>query len=65
MLTQAEITAYVEALQRATSVTRIDQAQQWEQLERRLHTPRQENRFHYDEWYREYEEQTGTLLGCD
>jgi len=65
MLTQAEITAYVEQIQRSATDKTVDASEQWERLQRRLLIPPPEKRLGIEEWYREYEEQTGTLLGCD
>ncbi len=61
MLTQMQITAYAEELRRADEDMVSDCPEQWEW---RLGGP-QENRLPVAEWYREYEEQTGCLLGCD
>ena len=61
MVTQMEITAYVEAMRRGEADAEGDYCQPWE---RRLANPR-EKELDLIEWYREYEEETGTLLGCD
>ena len=61
MVTQKEITAYVEAMRRGEQDAAGDYWQSWE---RRLANPR-EKELDLIEWYREYEEETGTLLGCD
>jgi hypothetical protein len=61
MVTQMEITAYVEAMRRVEADAAGDYWQPWE---RRLAIPR-EKELDLIEWYREYEEETGTLLGCD
>jgi hypothetical protein len=61
MLTQMEITAYVEAMRRGEEDASGDYAQPWE---RHFANPR-EYELDLIEWYREYEQETGTVLGCD
>jgi hypothetical protein len=65
MLTQREIRTYAEEMRRAADNAGNEALGQWGRLyERRLARPR-ENRLQIAEWYREYEEKTSTVLGCD
>ncbi len=61
MLSQMEITAYVEAMRRGEENTAGDYSRPWERHFDNL----REYELDLIEWYREYEEETGTLLGCD
>lgn len=64
MLTQREIRAYAEEMRRTENAGN-ESSGQWGRLyERRLARLR-ENRLEVAEWYREYEEKTKTVLGCD
>jgi hypothetical protein len=60
MCTQMEITEYVEEMQHAGE----DKGHCQLQREQQIDQPR-ENWTRVAEWYREYEEETGTMLGCD
>jgi hypothetical protein len=65
MLTQVEIKAYVEAMRCAEKNTSVASSGQCNELrERQLVCPRY-SWVQVAEWYREHEERTGTLLGCD
>jgi hypothetical protein len=61
MLTQREITAYAEEMRCEEEGAVDEYPGQWEQWPVRPCT----NPPDVAEWYREYEEETGTLLGCD
>jgi hypothetical protein len=64
MLTQAEVTAYVEELRRTDDDVDQD-ARQWERR-RRLWAGRPHDRApHITDTCRAYEEATGSRLGCD
>jgi hypothetical protein len=65
MLTQFEIAVYAEELRRAEEESVDESSEQWNGLRERRLVPACENRLPVAEWYGEYEEQTGTLLGCD
>ena len=60
MCTQMEITEYVEEMQRAEEYKGHRQQHREQQFDQ----PR-ENWARVAEWYREYEEEAGTMLGCD
>ena len=60
MCTQMEITQYVEEMRRAEEYKGHWQRQQELQIDQP-----HENWYRVAEWYREYEEETVTLLGCD
>jgi hypothetical protein len=65
MFTQMEITEYVEEMRRAEECTDDVFSRHWGQMrERQLDQPR-ESWTRVAKWYREYEEATGTMLGCD
>jgi hypothetical protein len=65
MLTQVEITVYAEEIQCADQDTEDECLGQWQQVQERQPFQLQENWHRVAEWYREYEEETGTMLGCD
>jgi hypothetical protein len=65
MFTQMEITEYVEEMRRAEERTGGEFSRHWARMrERQLVQPR-ESWSRVAKWYREYEEATGTMLGCD
>jgi hypothetical protein len=65
MLTQAEITAYAVAMRRAEEDAAARYSEQWERLRKWQFARPQVKCFDVAAWQREYEEETGTLLGCD
>ncbi len=60
MFTQEEITEYVELMQRDE-----EDAAHWHRLRELQLDPSRVSWTLVAEWYREYEEETGTMLGCD
>jgi hypothetical protein len=64
MVAQAEMTAYAEQMRRAADGA-DERPEQWERLRKRL-APRAPGPRHLvTELRQEYEEATGTCLGCD
>jgi hypothetical protein len=64
MLTQAEVTAYVEATWRATD-SPAAHPEQWERRRLRRADHDGDPTAHFAETLRAYEEATGSRLGCD
>ncbi len=65
MCTQLEIAAYAEEMQRAGEETGDEFSKHWNQVREQPFDHPHENWARVAEWYREYEEEAGTMLGCD
>jgi hypothetical protein len=65
MCTQVEIAAYAEELRRGEEDTGDEFSRHWRQLRDRQYEHPRENWTRVAEWYQEYEEETGTMLGRD
>jgi hypothetical protein len=60
-----EIAEYAEELQRAEKDPGDEFSRHWRQLRDWQYDHPRENWTRVAQWYREYEEETGTMLGCD
>ncbi len=65
MCTQLEIAVYAEEMQRADREIGDEFSRHWKQLRQQPFDQHHENWARVAEWYREYEAEAGTMLGCD
>ncbi len=65
MCTQQEIAAYAEKMQRVVEEAGDEFSKHWKQVREQPFDQPRESWTRVAEWYREYEDETGTMLGCD
>ena len=65
MCTHVEKAAYAEEMRQAEQYTADEFSKHWNQVRERQFDQPHENWARVAVWYRDYEEQTETMLGCD